>query len=78
MVLTRRALALLGALTCGSFSPLQGEGRGFETLSAHQEAQLMTLWTSVREAYALGGAVGDPGFRPRPPSTVLRCPHVWP
>ena len=24
-----------GCWTCGSFSPLQGEGRGFETLSAH-------------------------------------------
>ena len=34
MVLRRRASALLNVLTCGSFSPLQGEGRGFETLSA--------------------------------------------
>ncbi len=35
-VLRGRTFLLLSALTCGPFSPLQGEGRGFETLSAHR------------------------------------------
>ena len=31
-----RTSCCYSALTCGPFSPLQGEGRGFETLSAHR------------------------------------------
>jgi hypothetical protein len=35
--------ALVSALTCAFVSPLQGEGRGFESLSAHDFRMLLAV-----------------------------------
>ena len=56
------------ALTWASFSPLQGEGRGFETLSAHREKRLF-------RDYVLGDA--NPSVAEAPPQFLAMCPGPY-
>ena len=79
---------LLRPLTSTSSSPLQGEGRGFETLSAHDDLLWWTSYScSIRRSVApqcLGLAVGDVlsvqarvGARIHRPRRRSRSPHRW-